>query len=288
MYSLAFVFENPVLIQNIFYTLKTKAELIQTKLVLFRTFDNLLNSSTSIIKMMFTGTMDVFTSVFKALIKPKPGMPSSEHKVNKILGPIVEQIYESIERNSRTEVIDLMNKIPKLKVYLKEINRPIPIKLNIAILQGEINNLTSFYNGQRREIILEIKGRILSKSRTSQSESLVGKLQFTQKSTLQKIISWFGNQMKLQTNLMDAKTLIEDIMDISRQIFDDMIPYGQVNEPSEQLIIEISDFIEVIINQGYYYIIFNKSDTSKSSKQLQWMMDCVLRINQYHDHIEDD
>ena len=179
MHSLAFVFENPVLIQNIFYTLKTKAELIQTKLVLFRTFDNLLNSSTSIIKMMFTGTMDVFTSVFKALIKPKPGTPSSEHKVNKILGPIVEQIYESIERNSRTKVIDLMNKIPKLKVYLKEINRPIPIKLNIAILQGEINNLTSFYNGQRREIILEIKGRILSKSRTSQSESLAGKLQAT-------------------------------------------------------------------------------------------------------------
>lgn len=47
---------------------------------------------------------------------------------------------------------------------------------------------------------------------------------------------------------MEAKSLIEDIIDISKSIFDDIIPYGQVNESSEQIIIEISDFIEVIIN----------------------------------------
>lgn len=57
---------------------------------MFRTFENLLNSSNSIIKLLFSGTMDVFTNVFKALIKPKPGMPSNELKVNKILGPVVE------------------------------------------------------------------------------------------------------------------------------------------------------------------------------------------------------
>ena len=32
--------------------------------------------------------------------------------------------------------------------------------------------------------------------------------------------------MQSQNNLMEAKTLIEDIVDISKTIFDDMIPYG--------------------------------------------------------------
>lgn len=94
LYQLSFIYESPIVVSNIFSTLRTKAELQQNKIIILRIFENLINAPPSIIRLMNQATMDVFTSIFRILIKPKPGVPSNELKQNKILSPIVIEVYK--------------------------------------------------------------------------------------------------------------------------------------------------------------------------------------------------
>ena len=69
--QLAFIFETPILITNVFSIFKTKAELINSKIIALNIFKNLTNAPQSIIKSLDTSSTDVFLSILRLLIRPK-------------------------------------------------------------------------------------------------------------------------------------------------------------------------------------------------------------------------
>lgn len=50
----------------------------------------------SVVKHFSTGTIDVFHSMIRLLVKPKPGITGAELKNNKMLVPYVLNVYEKI------------------------------------------------------------------------------------------------------------------------------------------------------------------------------------------------
>lgn len=135
--------------QNLFFTLKSSAELIQNKILLVKIFSNLLEAPKSVIKLLQSGTVDIFPSVFRFLIKPKPGMAQQEMKMNKIMGPVVAEVYEKIQVESRKEIIEILQQTPKIRVMLKEYGFEIPLELSLLLLGNKVEILHDTYESER-------------------------------------------------------------------------------------------------------------------------------------------
>lgn len=58
--------------------------------------------------------------MLRLLIKPKPGVATNELKANKILTPLVMEVYKKIEKQARAEVINILEKTPKIRAILKD------------------------------------------------------------------------------------------------------------------------------------------------------------------------
>lgn len=83
--------------------------------------------------MLSVSSIDVFASVLKLLVKPKQGGGTSqESKNNRILAPIVTEIFREIVKHARGEIIDIMEYTPGIRVLLREAELAIPQKLNLS------------------------------------------------------------------------------------------------------------------------------------------------------------
>jgi len=40
-------------------------------------------------------------------------------------------------------------------------------------------------------------------------------------------------------------------------VFNDLFPYAQINEQAEQILTEITDFIEILINMDLEFLVFS-------------------------------
>lgn len=50
----------------------------------------------------------------------------------------------------------------------------------------------------------------------------------------------------------------------------------------DPIIIKIADFFEVICNQKFDYILFNKKEPEKAKFLAKWMLLKIMKINNYH------
>jgi hypothetical protein len=68
----------------------------------------------------------------------------------------------------------LLEKTPKISVYLREIGASVPKKLTLSTLSAQVRAAGELYSAQKREITLEVKGRILNASSTQKMRSSTG------------------------------------------------------------------------------------------------------------------
>lgn len=153
LFQMAFTFESPNMITNLFHAFKTKAELITSKILVLRIFQNLVNGPESVVKVLNISTIDVFPSVLKLLIKPKQGGSTQEQKITKILAPVVTEIFREIVKQARSEIIDIMEYTPGIRVLLREADLAIPQKLNLNQLSMQIQGIKNFFAKEREQIL---------------------------------------------------------------------------------------------------------------------------------------
>lgn len=84
--------------------------------------------------MLNVVSIDVFPSILKLLIQPKSIGTTQEYKSNKILAPIVCEVFKEIVKHGRSELIDILENTPGIRSLLKEANLIIPSKLNLSNL----------------------------------------------------------------------------------------------------------------------------------------------------------
>ena len=121
-------------------------------------FGNLIHGPATIIHTLNTATMDVFQSVFRLLVLPKPGLAANELKQNKQLAPAVVDIFRSIQRHSRPEIISILENLPGIRALLRDHNLELPRPLSLLTLSQKVEKLFKFYNKERNQILQEIKG----------------------------------------------------------------------------------------------------------------------------------
>lgn len=56
-------------------------------------------------------------------------------------------------------------------------------------------------------------------------------------------------------------------------VYNDLYPYAQINDQAEKILIEITDFIEIIVNMDLEFLIFSQSDMKLAVKHCSWMME---------------
>ena len=115
--QIALCFETPNIISPIFHSLKTQAELIQNKQTIIKIFTNLVQGPVQVLNNLRNISFDVFSSIFKLLVN-KYG---NEYKQNKVLKPLVLTLFDKIKRDSRSDVIEIMEITPGLRYFLLSI-----------------------------------------------------------------------------------------------------------------------------------------------------------------------
>lgn len=74
--------------------------------------------------------------------------------------------------------------------------------------------------------------------------------------------------------------VIKEFIGLVQEIFEDVMVYGNIFIPIRNLLVSLTDFIEVVCNMGFEYVIFNGEEDSE--KLIRWMIGVIERINQYH------
>lgn len=78
--------------------------------------------------------------------------------------------------------------------------------------------------------------------------------------------------------MTEAKQVVDDALRLGRLVIDDLLNFAQMNEAAESIITEIADFIEILVNMGLEFMVFNFADKPSAAKQLRWMMDTTINI----------
>ncbi|EAR94381.2 EF hand protein (macronuclear) [Tetrahymena thermophila SB210] len=291
LYQLAFCFETPNMITNLFQTFKTKAELINSKILVIRIFQNLVNGPESVVKMLNISSIDVFPSILKLLIKPKQGGTTQEQKTNKILSPVVQEVFKEIVKHARSEIIDILEYTPGIRSLLKEADLTIPQKLNLSTLSIQIKGIKEFYKKEKEQIIHEIKQCYVNPSTIRFKDSL-SNLKYLHSQSLiclEHILSWFKHYFFTCKDLqiiVEAKRLVDFATSIARSVIQNLKEYAQFNPIALEIITLYSVFIENISNMGLYYVIFNKNDLDNSKALITWMQNFINYAYSYHEDIE--
>ena len=80
--------------------------------------------------------------------------------------------------------------------------------------------------------------------------------------------------------MIEIGKVIKEFIGLVQEIFEDVIVYGNIFIPVRNLLVSLADFIEVVCNIGFEYVIFNGEEDSE--KLIRWMIGVIERINQYH------
>jgi len=196
------------------------------------------------------------------------------------------RIFSEISKDSRPEIITILEETPGIRALLREKDLIIPIRLSVMVLCSIFSDLKDFFNRNRQEVLLEIKGLVLSRKNPERSykEGFISILSRKIENSSEKFFSWLKCYFpRKETPLIESFKLCNEIYDIYKGIFNDIYVYGNISVEIQRILLIIAKFPDKLCEINMEFVLFSPDYEEKNLRNLKWMMELIQNINKYHD-----